>query len=113
MRNSINSQKPAEGEESEERVMKLRNVAGHKRGLTNWRGGRGRSELVSFKTWQVTNEDSRTGGEEEGGGGWRASKCGTSQRRKHEVGGGRGEEGGCGRRSWGNGKRKGTNDGEG
>src|SRR5229473_2539230 len=34
---------------------------------TGWRGGRGRSELVSFETWQVTNEDSPTGGEEEVG----------------------------------------------
>src|SRR5258708_29444601 len=58
------------GEEREERVVELRNMAGHKRGLTDWRGGRGRSELVSFKTWQVTNEDSPTGGEEEGGAGW-------------------------------------------
>src|SRR5258708_39371596 len=39
-------------------------MAGHKRGLTNWRGGRGRSGLVSFETWHVINEDSPTGGEE-------------------------------------------------
>src|SRR5216684_2415710 len=58
------------GRKREERVGELRNVAGHKRGLTNWRGGRGRSELVSFETWQVTNEDSPTGREEEGGAGW-------------------------------------------
>src|SRR5713226_1745307 len=48
----------------EEQVGELRNVAGHKRGLTNWRGGRGRSRLVSFETWQVINEDSPTGGAE-------------------------------------------------
>src|SRR5258708_13936099 len=36
-----------------------------KRGLTKWRGGRGRSSLVSFKMWHDTNEDSPTGGEEE------------------------------------------------
>src|SRR5260370_39842587 len=52
----------------EERVGELRNVAGHKQGLTNWRGGRGRSGLVSSETWEVTNKDSRSGGEGEGGG---------------------------------------------
>src|SRR5258708_3499210 len=31
--------------------------------------------------WQVTNQDSPTGGEEEGGGGWRAQKCGKLQMR--------------------------------
>src|SRR5258707_14034587 len=45
-------------------------MAHHKRGLTSWRGGRGRSRLVSFETWHNTNEDSPTGGEEEGGAGW-------------------------------------------
>ncbi len=45
-------------------------MAGHKRGLTNWRGGRGRSGLVSSETWEVINEDSLTGGEEEGGASW-------------------------------------------
>src|SRR5712692_4114444 len=53
-----------EGRKREEQVGELQNVAGHKRGLTNWRGGRGRSGLVSFKTWHVINEDSPTGGEE-------------------------------------------------
>src|SRR5260370_33002738 len=33
--------------------------------------------------WQVKNEDSLTGGEEEGKAGWRASKRGTSQMRTH------------------------------
>ncbi len=45
-------------------------MAHHKQGLTNWRGGRGRSRLVSFEIWHITNEDSLTGGEEEGGAGW-------------------------------------------
>src|SRR5260221_13574857 len=53
-----------EGRKREERVGELRNVAGQKRGITNWRGGRGRSGLVSFETWYVINEDSPTGGEE-------------------------------------------------
>src|SRR5712692_79725 len=48
----------------EERVGELRNIAGHKQGLTCWRGGKGRSRLVSFETWYVINEDSPTGGEE-------------------------------------------------
>ena len=39
----------------------------HKQGLTNWKAGRGMSGLVSLETWHVTNEDSQTGGEEEGG----------------------------------------------
>src|SRR5229473_1866116 len=59
---------------------------------TSWRGGRGRSELVSFETWQVTNKDSPTGGEEEGGAGWGASKHGMSQRRTHSLEGRKGEE---------------------
>src|SRR5713226_8776977 len=72
-----------EGRKREEWVGELRNVAGHKRGLTNWRGGRGSSGLVSFKMWQVTNEDSLTGGEEEGKAGWRAQKRGMLQTRTH------------------------------
>ncbi len=48
----------------EERVSELGNVARHKRGLTSWRGGRGRSGLVSLETWYITNEHSRAGGEE-------------------------------------------------
>src|SRR5258708_2667702 len=71
------------GRKREERVGELQNVAGHKQGLTNWRGGRGRRGLVSSKTRQVTNKDSLAGGEEEGKVGWRASKDGTSQMRTH------------------------------
>src|SRR5229473_3386833 len=54
-----------EGRKREERVGEIGNVARHKRGLTPWRGGRGRSMLVSLETWHVTNEDSLPGGEEE------------------------------------------------
>src|SRR5229473_1642648 len=43
-----------EGRKREERVGELGNVARHKRGLTNWRGGRGRSGLVSLETWHIT-----------------------------------------------------------
>src|SRR5216684_3670098 len=39
-------------------VGELRNVARQKRALTTWRGGRGRSGLVSFEMWHVTNEHS-------------------------------------------------------
>src|SRR5258708_5523141 len=67
-------------------------MARHKRGLTRWRGGRGRSGLVSFKAWHVTNEDSLAGGEEEGGAGWGAWKHGTSQTRTHELEGRKREE---------------------
>ncbi len=56
-----------EGRKREEWVGELGNVAHHK-GLTDWRGGRGRNTFVSSETWQVTNEDSLPGGEEEGGG---------------------------------------------
>jgi hypothetical protein len=59
-----------EGRKREERVSELGYVAGHKEGLTRWRGGRGRSGLVSLVTLCVTNEDSHPGGEEEGGAGW-------------------------------------------
>src|SRR5258708_27397060 len=81
-----------EGRKREERVGELRNVAGHKRGLTNWKGGRRRSGLVSFETWHVINEDSLTGGEEEGRVGWRAWKHGTSQMTTHFLEGGKGEK---------------------
>src|SRR5258708_2972306 len=59
-----------EGEKRGEGVGELQSMARQKGGLTNWRGGRGRSGLVSFKAWHVTNEDSLAGGEEEGGAGW-------------------------------------------
>jgi len=58
------------GRKREERFGELGNVARHKRGLTSWRGGRGRSGLVIWATWHVTNEHSLSGGEEEGGAGW-------------------------------------------
>ena len=59
-----------EGMKKKERVGELGNMARHKRGLTNWRGGRGRSGSVSLEAWHVTSEDSLPGGEEEGGAGW-------------------------------------------
>src|SRR5258708_38706092 len=43
-----------EGKMREERVGEVGNVARHKRGLTSWRGGRGRSGLVSLETWHIT-----------------------------------------------------------
>src|SRR5229473_3006553 len=58
-----------EGRKREEWVGKLGNMARYKRGLTNWRGGRGRSGLVSSETWCITNEDSLPRGEEGGGAG--------------------------------------------
>src|SRR5260221_3418725 len=45
--------------------------------------GRWRSKWVSDETWQVISEHSLTGGEEEGGAGWRAQKRGTLQMRTH------------------------------
>ncbi len=59
-----------EGRKREEQVGELQNVAHHKQELTNWRGGRGRSGLVSFETWHIINKDSLIGEEEEGGVGW-------------------------------------------
>jgi hypothetical protein len=72
-----------EGRKREERLGELRNVACYKRALTDWRGGRGRSKFVSFETWHVTNEDLPTGGEEEGGAGWWASKHCTTETSTH------------------------------
>src|SRR5258708_7649134 len=43
------------------------NIANQKRRNTGWRGGRGRSGLLSLGTWHVTNEDSLVGGEEQVG----------------------------------------------
>src|SRR5258708_20566416 len=54
--------KVLEGRKREEEVVELRNVAHHKQALARWRGGRGRSQLVSFKSWHITNEHSQTGG---------------------------------------------------
>src|SRR5258708_33152794 len=68
------------GEEGEERVGELRNMARHTRGLTCWRGGRRRSGLGSLETWHGTNEDAVPGGEEEGGGGVYAGKGGGLER---------------------------------
>jgi hypothetical protein len=60
----------AGGRKREERLGELQNVARHKRALTNWRGGRGRSGLVNSETWYVTNDHLLPGGEEEGGAAW-------------------------------------------
>src|SRR5258708_1945120 len=82
-----------EGRKREERVGELRNMAGHKRGLTNWRGGRGRRGVGSGEAWKVANEDSRTSGEEEGGGEGRESereKTSRGQRAWRSVEGWRG-----------------------
>src|SRR5258708_37283490 len=79
-----------EGRKREEQVSELRNVAGHKRGLTNWRGGRGRSGLVSFEMWHVINEDSPTGGEEREEGGFELLNVAGQKRGLTDWGGGRG-----------------------
>jgi hypothetical protein len=52
--------------EREEWAGELGNAACH-RGLTDWRRGKGGSAFVSSETWKVTNEDSLTGREKEGG----------------------------------------------
>src|SRR5260370_41613305 len=72
-----------EGRKREEGVGELQNVASHKRGLTNWRGGRGKSGLVSFEKWHMTNEDSLPGGEKVGEVGWCGQKRGTFEARNH------------------------------
>ncbi len=59
-----------EGRKREEWVGELRNMARHKQGLTNWRGERGKSRLVSFEMWHITNKDSLPGGEKVGEVGW-------------------------------------------
>ncbi len=59
-----------EGRKRKEWVGELRNVACHKQGLTNWRGGMGRNRLVSLEMWHNINKHSPARGEEEGGAGW-------------------------------------------
>src|SRR5258708_7312878 len=81
-----------EGRKREEWVGELRNMGGHKQGLTNWRGGRGRSELVSLETGQGRKEEARRGGEGEGGGRGGAWKNGRGQTRKSRLVGRRREE---------------------
>jgi hypothetical protein len=51
-------------------IGKIGNVVHHKSGLTPWRGGRGKSRLMSLKMWHITDEDSLSEGKEEGGVGW-------------------------------------------
>jgi hypothetical protein len=46
------------GRKREERVKRLESTAHRKRGLTCWRGGRGRNTLVSLETRHIANEDS-------------------------------------------------------
>src|SRR5260370_482957 len=81
-----------EGRKREERVSELRNLARHKRALTSWRGGRGRSGLGSFETWHVTNEHSRAGGGEEGEASWGALKLRKTQTSTHTLEGRKREE---------------------
>src|SRR5260221_12747752 len=59
-----------EGRKREEQVGELENMACQKRGLTDWRRGRGRSGLVSSETWHVTNEGIRNAGGGGRGSGW-------------------------------------------
>jgi len=74
-----------EGRKREEWVGELGNMACHKQGLTSWRGGRGRSGLVSLEMQGLTSwrggrgrsglvswkhKDLLAGGEEEVGVGW-------------------------------------------
>ncbi len=47
---------------------------------------------MSLETRHIANKDSLAGGEEEGGAGWRAWKCGTSQMRTHSLEGRKREE---------------------
>src|SRR5258708_39412181 len=42
------------GEEEEDQVSELGNMACHKRGLTFWRGGRERSRVMSLETQSIT-----------------------------------------------------------
>src|SRR5712692_5518403 len=82
-----------EGRKREEWVGKVRNVARHKRALTCWRGGRGRSGLVSFEAWHVTNEHSLAGGEEEGEGVCKVRNVARHKRALNRWRGGRGRSG--------------------
>src|SRR5260370_16782481 len=74
-----------EGRKREEWLGELRNMAHHKQGLTDWKGGRERSGLVSFEAWHIINKDSPTGGEEEGGAGWLALKLSKIQISTHQL----------------------------
>src|SRR5258707_15246144 len=44
----INKDSPTGGEEREERVVELRNVAGYKRGINDLRGWKGKRKIVNF-----------------------------------------------------------------
>src|SRR5258708_39400959 len=70
-----------EGRKREERVSELGNLVRHKRGLTNWRGGRG-SGLVSLEKRGKAKKGAQKlgGGEGEGRGG------GDGKRARHKPG---------------------------
>ena len=59
-----------EGRKREERVGELGNMAHRKKRTHFLEGRKRRSKLVSSETWHAGNEDSLSGGEEEGGTGW-------------------------------------------
>src|SRR5260221_14793650 len=58
-----------EGRKREKRVGELRNVAHCKRGLTSWRGGRGRKGVGDGETGKVANQGLIYKRRGEGGGG--------------------------------------------
>src|SRR5216684_1244342 len=89
-----------EGRKREEQVGELGNVARHKRGLTSWRGGRGRSGLVSLEAWHVTNDDSLPGGGKRGELVGEFGNVGCHNRGLNIWRGGRGRSGFVGLETW-------------
>jgi len=59
-----------EERKTEEQGGELRYAANLKQALTNWRGGRQRSRVVSSDMQQISNKHSLPGGEEDRGAGW-------------------------------------------
>src|SRR5258708_11158479 len=81
-----------EGRKREKWVGELRNVAHCKRGLTSWRGGRGRNGLVSSETWHIAKRGltCRRGGRGRSGlvssEMWHIANEDSLERRKREAG---------------------------
>src|SRR5260370_36580731 len=80
----------------EERVHELGNMAHGKQELTCWRGGRGRSGLVSSEMWHVANKVPSWGREGEERGSELGNVAGCKKGRDLLEGGRRGEEEGGG-----------------
>src|SRR5260370_729742 len=82
-----------EGRKREKWVGELRNVAHCKRGLTSWRGGRGRNGMVSSEMWHIAKKELACRGRRRGRGGKGRWGRETGEKREQMAVGGGGRSG--------------------